>query len=74
MGQTPEGAKRAAATQRAKYGPNWFSRISHEGVKARRRLNIKGHFGTLSEKERQEMGRKGGLAARGKSGRKKRTG
>lgn len=64
MSGTPEGSKRAAATNKMRYGNEFYRLIGKAGgIKSRG-----GGFASLTREQLQEMGRKGGTKSkRGKS-------
>ena len=59
MGQTPEGAKKAAQTAKARYGPDHHRKIGSKGGKTAEQL-----FKKDPEMARQ-AGKKGGAAKKG---------
>lgn len=58
MGQTPEGARKAAKTQRKKYGKDHFKRIGAKGGRASK----EGYFSRVSKKQLTKISRSGGHA------------
>ena len=64
MAGTKEGGKKCAATNKAKYGSDWYSKIGQIGG----RNGHTGGFASMPIWKVKEAGRKGGLKSkRGKS-------
>lgn len=60
MSGTKEGAKRAAATMKAKYGENYYSEMGKIGGKAR----IPKGYALMSKDKHREASAKGGRISR----------
>lgn len=57
--QTLEGAKKTAATNKRKYGKDYYAKIGAQGGKKK---NSNKGFGSATPEQRRELGRKGGLS------------
>ena len=63
MSETLSGGKKAAATNKSKYGQDWYSKIGAIGGKAQ----VTKGFGYMPYEKRSEAGRKGDtISKRGK--------
>lgn len=58
MGQTPEGARKAAETMRKRYGEDHFQQIGAKGGQASK----DGYFSRISKRKLRKLGSMGGKA------------
>lgn len=63
MAGTKEGSKRAAITNKLRYGANFYEVIGRKGGA----ISRGGGFSKMTPEQRSEAGRKGGKAGRGYS-------